>query len=174
MSHPSPSQLQAQAQTIIDACRASGLKLVTAESLTGGLIAATLTGIPGASNVVERAFITYSYASKSQMLGVSAELVARCEAVSEEVARAMAEWALARVHPHADLAVAVTGVAGPGSASPIRPAGLVHIAAARAGQPTRHRRYEFGDIGRDEVRACTVGAALELVQALISEPSASA
>ncbi len=167
MSHPSPEQLRSQAHHIIETCRLRGLHLVTAESLTGGLIAATLTAVPGASNVVERAFVTYSYASKSQMLGVPADVVMRSEAVSEEVARAMAEGALARVHPHADIAVAVTGVAGPGSASPIRPAGLVHIAAAHTRGETRHRRCTFGDIGRDEVRACTVGAALELVAELL-------
>ncbi len=173
MAHPTLEQLRSQARHIIETCCQRNLRLVTAESLTGGLISATLTGIPGASNVVERAFITYSYASKSQMLGVPADIVMRCEAVSEEVARAMAEGALARVHPHAQLAVAVTGVAGPGSASPIRPAGLVHIAAARTGQATRHRCCQFGDIGRDEVRASTVGAALALVAELLADDAAT-
>ncbi len=158
------------ARAVIDACKSQGLRLVTAESLTGGLIAGTLTTVPGSSSVVDRAFVVYSYAAKSQMLGIPYELVRSCCAVSEPVARAMAEGALARSYPEAQVSVAVTGVAGPGDLDAERPAGLVHIAAAttRAGAPTLHRECRFGSCGRPQVRAQTVRAALQLVLELLN------
>ncbi len=155
------------ARAVIDACKSQGLRLVTAESLTGGLIAGALTTVPGSSYVVDRAFVVYSYAAKSQMLGVPYELVRSCCAVSEAVARAMAEGALARSYPEAQVSVAVTGVAGPGDLDAERPAGLVHLAAARLGGPTLHRERRFGSCGRPEVRAQTVRAALQLVLELL-------
>src|SRR5215471_16453448 len=115
-------ELIAQAQALLALCRTRKLKIATAESCTGGLIAGTLTEIAGSSDVVDRGFVTYSNAAKTQMLGVPADLIARHGAVSEEVARAMAEGALERAG--AELAVAVTGVAGPGGGSAAKPVGL--------------------------------------------------
>ena len=154
-----------QARAVLDACRAQGLMLVVAESCTGGLVAGALTEIAGASDVVERGFVTYSYESKTAMLGVPAETIAGHGAVSEEVARAMAEGALAL--SLAQIAIAVTGVAGPGSDSQAKPAGLVHLAAARDGKDTLHEKREFGDAGRDAVRRASVEAALDLVLKLL-------
>ncbi|MEE8275217.1 MAG: CinA family protein [Alphaproteobacteria bacterium] len=150
-----------KARAVLDACRAQGLMLVVAESCTGGLVAGALTEIAGASDVVERGFVTYSYESKTAMLGVPAETIAGHGAVSEEVARAMAEGALAL--SRAQIAIAVTGVAGPGSDSQAKPAGLVHLAAARDGKDTLHEKREFGDAGRGAVRRASVEAALDLV-----------
>ena len=134
-----------EAASLLDACRARALKLATAESCTGGLIAALLTEIPGSSDVVERGFVTYSNAAKTEQLGVPADLIATHGAVSEPVARAMAEGALS--HSHADLAVSVTGVAGPGGGTATKPVGLVHLAArpprrahAAPGTPPRRHR----------------------------------
>ncbi|MEX2648541.1 MAG: CinA family protein [Alphaproteobacteria bacterium] len=155
------------AAQVLDACRAKSLLLATAESCTGGLIAAALTSVPGSSDVLDRGWVTYSYRSKTDLLGVPAELIAREGAVSEAVARAMAEGALAR--SESDLAIAVTGVAGPGSDSQAKPAGLVHLACARRGGPTRHEVHRFGDAGRDRVRALSVDSALRLVLRSLAE-----
>ncbi len=149
-----------KARVVLDACRAARLMLVGAESCTGGLVVGALTEIPGSSDVVERGFVTYSDAAKSEMLGVPPTLIERHGAVSEPVARAMAEGALARAR--AQLGIAVTGVAGPG-ASVAKPAGLVHLAAARRGKGVLHEKHEFGDIGRDAVRRAPVEAALNLI-----------
>ncbi|MGA0925346.1 MAG: CinA family protein, partial [Lutimaribacter sp.] len=123
------------AERVIQACRAKGLMLSMAESCTGGMLAAALTDVPGASAVVERGFVTYTNAAKMQMLGVSADTLRQHGAVSEQVAREMAEGALA--HSQADLAVAITGIAGPGG-SEFKPEGRVCFALAQTGQPTRH------------------------------------
>ncbi len=150
-----------KARVVLDACRAARLMLVSAESCTGGLVVGALTEIPGSSDVVERGFVTYSDRAKSEMLGVPPALIESHGAVSEPVARAMAEGALARAH--AQLSIAVTGVAGPGSDSAAKPAGLVHLAAAQRGKGVLHEKHEFGDIGRDAVRRATVEAALDLI-----------
>ena len=155
----------ARASALLDRLRAKQLTLATAESCTGGLIAGLLTEIAGASDVVDRGFITYSNAAKTELLGVPADLIDRVGAVSREVALAMAEGA--RKRAHVDIAVAVTGVAGPGGGSPAKPVGLVHIAVARAGQSTQHRECRFGEIGRTEVRLATVHAALDLIAATL-------
>ena len=155
-------RLLREAESLLEACRTRGLKLATAESCTGGLIAALLTEIPGSSDVVERGFVTYSNAAKAEQLGVPADLIAAHGAVSEPVARAMAEGALA--HSHADLAVSVTGVAGPGGGSLAKPVGLVHLAAARRGAPTLHQELRLGDIGRGPIRMATLEAALVLLR----------
>jgi nicotinamide-nucleotide amidase len=155
------SRAEPRAAAVLDACRAAGLRLATAESCTGGLVAAALTAVPGSSDVVERGFVTYSNAAKSELLGVPPGLIARHGAVSEPVARAMAEGALAR--SPADLAVAVTGVAGPGGGTAAKPEGLVHFACARRGRTTRHARVQFGAIGRAEVRARSVDQALAML-----------
>lgn len=158
----------AKARAVLDGCRARGWKVCTAESLTGGLIAAALTEVPGSSDVVDRAYVTYSYEAKAQMLGVPYDLVAACGAVSEAVARAMASGALARSHPCAHLSVAVTGVAGPGP-SGANPAGRVHLASAMRGGEVLHAQRDFGSSGRDPVRRATVLAALDLLLARLSE-----
>lgn len=154
------------ARSLLDACRAQGLKLATAESCTGGLIAGALTAIPGSSDVFERGFVTYSNEAKSEMLGVPAALIARVGAVSAEVAMAMAEGALA--HSRADVAVAVTGVAGPGGGSAAKPVGLVHIAVARRGGAKLHEECRFGDVGRDAVREASVRRALEMMGQIVT------
>ena len=156
-----PSALRDEAARLLDALRARGWRIVTAESCTGGLIAALLTEIPGSSDVVERGFFTYSNDAKIQMLGVPADLVATHGAFSEAVARAMAEGALRA--SEADIAVSVTGVAGPGGGSETKPAGLVHLAAARRGGATLHRECRFGPIRRDLVRLKSVEVALALL-----------
>jgi nicotinamide-nucleotide amidase len=156
-----PPDLIAQAEAILSEFRRRGLKLATAESCTGGLVAGVLTEIAGSSDVVERGFVTYSNAAKHELLGVPDEVLAAHGAVSEPVARAMAEGALAR--SSADVAVAVTGVAGPGGGTAAKPVGLVHFAAARRGGETLHRECRFGDIGRGPVRLASVREALQLV-----------
>ena len=162
-------KLMLNAQKVISHCRQSGVRLVTAESCTGGLISAALTAVPGSSNVMDRAFVVYSNESKCQELSVPYHLLVQHGAVSKEVAIAMAEGALARSYSHAQMCVAVSGVAGPGG-SQDKPAGLVHFAVAREGIfPTLHERHEFGDIGRDEVRECTVNTALGLLLSAATE-----
>lgn len=156
-----PSSLTQQAGSLLDELRRRGLKLVTAESCTGGLIAAVLTEIAGSSDVVERGFVTYSNAAKHELLGVPEAMLGEHGAVSEPVARAMATGALA--HARADVAVAVTGVAGPGGGSDSKPVGLVHIAAARKGGAVIHCECRFGDIGRGPIRMASVEIALQLV-----------
>jgi nicotinamide-nucleotide amidase len=153
--------LRDEAARLLEACRKAGVRIATAESCTGGLIAALLTEIAGSSDVVERGFVTYSNEAKIEALGVPPDLIAAHGAVSEPVARAMAEGALA--HSRADIAVSVTGVAGPGGGSAAKPVGLVHLAAARKGRTTLYQECRFGDIGRDGVRLKSVEAALALL-----------
>ena len=156
-------RLLREAESLLEASRARGLKLATAESCTGGLIAALLTEIPGSSDVVERGFVTYSNAAKAEQLGVPVDLIAAHGAVSEPVARAMAEGALS--HSHADLAVSVTGVAGPGGGSVAKPVGLVHLAAVRLGHEPIAERHVFpGD--RDMIRRVSVITALTMLASL--------
>lgn len=152
---------------MLDACRAAGVMLAAAESCTGGLVIGALTAIPGSSDVVDRGFVSYSYDAKSEMLGVPPATIAEHGAVSEAVARAMAEGALTR--SRGQIAIAVTGVAGPGSDSQAKPAGLVHFAVAQTDKGVIHDKREFGDIGRDAVRRATVMAALELVLTRLGE-----
>ena len=150
----------AQAAALLDRLRALGLRLATAESCTGGLIAAALTHVPGSSDVVECGFVTYSNDAKTEMLGVAAALIAAHGAVSEPVAAAMAAGALAG--SIADVSVAVTGIAGPGGGSADKPVGLVWIGFARRGGAARTERCVFpGD--RAAVRAATVARVLEIV-----------
>lgn len=155
-----PDDIQTLAGAIVAEATARGLSLATAESCTGGLIAGALTAIPGSSAVVDRGFVTYSNEAKTQMLGVPAPMIAIHGAVSEPVARAMAEGALAC--SDAGAAVSVTGVAGPGGGSAEKPVGLVHFAAAGP-RGTVHLERRFGDIGRDAVRLESVRVALDLL-----------
>ncbi len=158
-----------RAAAVLAACEADGVKVATAESCTGGMVAAALTAIAGSSSVVDRGFVTYSNEAKTEMLGVPAELIATHGAVSEPVARAMAEGALA--HARADLAVAVTGIAGPGGGSADKPVGLVHFARAERGGPTLHRVEVFaGD--RAQVRLAAAMLALDLLLAPPPVPNA--
>ena len=153
-----------QAAALLDQCRARGLRLATAESCTGGLIAATLTAIAGSSDVVDRGFVTYSNAAKTELLGVPPELIAKVGAVSEEVAARMAEGALAR--SAADLAASVTGVAGPGGGSAEKPVGLVWLGLAARNRPVHTARHLFpGD--RAEIRRRSVAAALAMLEATV-------
>ncbi|WP_193141190.1 CinA family protein [Meridianimarinicoccus sp. MJW13] len=149
---------------ILDKARARGLLIATAESCTGGLIAGALTEVAGSSDVVDRGFVTYSNAAKQAMLGVRADTLDAHGAVSEQVAREMAEGALAR--SDAQLAVSVTGIAGPGG-SEHKPEGRVCFGLAMTGQPTRIETQDFGAIGRTQVRAATVARALDLLEAAL-------
>lgn len=149
-----------RAGELLAAARAAGAMIATAESCTGGLIAGAITGVAGSSDVFDRGFVTYSNAAKSDMLGVGPATLAAHGAVSEEVAREMAEGALAR--SAATLAVSVTGIAGPGG-SESKPEGRVCFGIAMIGRDTRTETLEFGAPGRDEVRARTVDHALGLL-----------
>jgi len=155
------NDLERLAKDLLQHLRRRHMRLATAESCTGGLIAATLTEIAGSSDVVERGFVTYSNEAKADLLGVSQAVLAQHGAVSEPVARAMAEGALAR--SRAALSIAVTGIAGPGGATPTKPVGLVHLAVAGHGFETRHERHVFaGD--RREVRRATVERAFQMIR----------
>ncbi len=158
---------RALAVEVLKACETRSLMIATAESCTGGMVAAALTDIPGSSAVVERGFVTYSNDAKVECLGVPMALIDVHGAVSEPVARAMAEGALA--NSRADITVAVTGVAGPGGGSVGKPEGLVHFVCARRGGDTVHTRIEFGAIGRDQVRAASVSQALGMLLAAAGE-----
>lgn len=164
------SELVQQAEHLLGDMRARGLKLATAESCTGGLFAGLLTEIAGASDVLERGWVTYSNEAKIEDLGVHPDLIADHGAVSAEVARAMAEGAL--VHSQADVAIAVTGIAGPGGGGPDKPVGLVHLAASQLGSATLHHECRFGEIGRHQVRIETVRAALALLGTALEVRSA--
>lgn len=153
-----------RAEAVLAACRAAGLTVATAESCTGGLVAGALTAVPGSSDVLDRGFVTYSNAAKMAMLGVPAATLDAFGAVSEETARAMAHGALAV--SGVGLAVAITGVAGPGGGSPLKPVGLVHFAAARAEGSVLARRRTFGPLDRGEIRRLSVLEALDLLAAL--------
>lgn len=160
-----PPDLTARAADLVAHYRAAGLMAATAESCTGGLIAALLTEIPGSSNVLERGFVVYSNAAKEELLGVAAEALARHGAVSRETAVAMAEGALAK--SRAEVAVSVTGIAGPDGGTAAKPIGLVHFACARRGKPTVAREERFGDIGREAVRLASVRIGLDLLEAAL-------
>ena len=157
--------LRRESKKLLEHCLRADVRLATAESCTGGLIISALTEIGGASAVVDRGFVTYSNAAKTEMLGVPAMLINLEGAVSEKVARAMAEGALARAA--ADVTIAVTGIAGPDGGTQAKPVGLVHLACAGTGRPTMHRREVFaGD--RTTVRQTTVLAAFAMLGNLLA------
>jgi len=156
-----PLIAEQKAKTVLDLCRKHGLRIATAESCTGGLIAAALTDIACCSDVVECGFVTYSNAAKTQMIGVPARLITSQGAVSRAVAIAMAEGALQ--HSEADIAVAVTGIAGPDGGTENKPIGLVHMAVALRNGQTSPYEARFGNLGRDGVRLATVAQALTLI-----------
>jgi nicotinamide-nucleotide amidase len=155
------------AKRLLALCRVRGLKIATAESCTGGLVAAALTEIPGSSDVVERGFVTYSNEAKHEMLGVPNATLRKFGAVSRETAQAMARGALK--NSAADIAVSITGIAGPGGATPGKPVGLVHFAAAARGGRLIARAQKFGDIGRRKVRQKSVDEALAMLALLARE-----
>lgn len=161
-----PPDLIARATELIARYRAAGLMATTAESCTGGLIAGLLTEIPGSSTVLERGFVVYSNAAKQDLLGVPAKTLASYGAVSHETAVAMAEGALRA--SRAEVAVSVTGIAGPDGGSTAKPVGLVYFACARRGRPTAAREERFGDIGREAVRLASVGVGVDLLEGALS------
>jgi nicotinamide-nucleotide amidase len=158
-----PAALVESASKLLDLCRAKGFKIATAESCTGGLVAALLTEIAGSSDVVERGLVSYSNEAKRELLGVTAETLAAHGAVSEATAREMAAGALRA--SHADIAVSITGVAGPGGGSAEKPVGLVHFACAGPHGRLAAVERRYGDIGRSAVRLASVVQALALLEA---------
>ena len=164
------AELRQAAKTLLALCRSRGLRIATAESCTGGLVAGALTEIAGSSDVVDRGFVTYSDAAKEAMLKVPAATLKRHGAVSAETAIAMAVGALKQ--SQADLAVAITGIAGPGGGSKAKPVGLVHFAAARRDGRRIERRRLFGKIGRRRVRLKSVAEALKLLGILAQDAPA--
>jgi nicotinamide-nucleotide amidase len=161
-----PPDLVARAAELVARYRAAGLMAATAESCTGGLIAGLLTEIPGSSNMLERGFVVYSNAAKQELLGVPPETLTHHGAVSEQTAAAMAEGALRA--SRAEVAVSVTGIAGPDGGTAAKPVGLVHFACARRGRATVAREERFGDIGRGEVRLASVRVGLDLLETALS------
>lgn len=156
-----PADIEVKAGEIIAAFTARGLKVATAESCTGGLIAGALTEISGSSAVVDRGFVTYSNEAKVAMLGVEAATLIAHGAVSRQTAIEMAQGAVA--HSASDFAVAVTGIAGPGGGSADKPVGLVHLAASGRNGALLHREMRYGDIGRSKIRLATVRTALDML-----------
>ncbi|PVE23524.1 damage-inducible protein CinA [Microvirga sp. KLBC 81] len=159
--------LKQRAAALLKAYEQKGLKIAMAESCTGGLVAALLTEIAGSSAVVERGFVTYSNEAKTELIGVPADLIAAHGAVSEPVARAMADGALA--HSRADVAVGITGIAGPSGGTVTKPVGLVHFGLARKGTPTIHLERRYGNLGRESVRLSAVEDALALFEKALTD-----
>lgn len=161
------SPLHPRAQKLLEQARAKGAKIATAESCTGGLVAALLTEIAGSSDVVERGFVTYSNEAKVEMLGVAEATLIAHGAVSEATARAMAEGALA--HSRATFAVSITGIAGPGGGTTDKPVGLVHFACAGTGRATVHAERRFGSLDRAGVRYSAVVQALAMLEEAVAD-----
>ncbi|HZZ36903.1 MAG TPA: CinA family protein [Caulobacteraceae bacterium] len=155
-------EIETLARLVIDDAREKNLRLVTAESCTGGLVAGAICSIAGASDVFERGFVVYSNRAKQEMLGVSGDLIADLGAVSEPIVRMMAEGALENSHGH--LAVAITGVAGPGGGTPLKPVGTVHFATARSNQSVQHRMEIWDEDDRETIQLKAVQTALEMMR----------
>ena len=162
-----PAREIKRAEKVVADCRKKGLTLTVAESCTGGLLAALITEVSGASDIFGRGFITYENAAKTELLGVPEGIIAEFGVVSAEVAEAMSAGALTAAR--ADLAVAVTGIAGPGGGSPEKPVGRVHVATAITGRPPTSKKFDFGDVGRSRVRMQTVANTLQIVQQTLAE-----
>lgn len=160
-----PQEIEMLAKAVIAAAAERCVKIATAESCTGGLVAGALTAVAGSSAVVDRGFVTYSNEAKNEMLGVPMDLIVTHGAVSEPVARAMCEGAIS--NSLATLAVSITGIAGPGGGSVEKPVGLVHFGAAD-GDGTMHEAHRFGDIGREGVRLASVEVALTMLLARLN------
>jgi nicotinamide-nucleotide amidase len=157
-----PLEITTLARLLVDEARERQLRIVTAESCTGGLIAGAICSVAGASDVFERGFVTYSNRAKQEMLGIPGDLIADLGAVSEPVARLMAEAALEASNAH--LAVAVTGVAGPGGGTRMKPVGTVHFATARSNEALHHREEFFEEDTREGVQLAAVQAALQMLR----------
>lgn len=155
-------EIDTMARLLIDEARAKSLRIVTAESCTGGLVAAAICAVPGASDVFERGFVTYTNRAKQEMLGVSGDLMADLGAVSEPISRMMAEGALENSHAH--VSVAITGIAGPGGGTPLKPVGTVHFATSRANQSVHHRHEVFDLDSREDIQFAAVLVALEMLR----------
>lgn len=153
--------LMNKAMLLLDDARAARLKIATAESCTGGLLGGLFTEIAGSSDVFERGFVTYSNRAKADVLGVAGDILADYGAVSEPVARMMAEGALEQ--SRANISIAITGIAGPGGGTPMKPVGTVHFGCARENRAVIHEMRQFGDIGRSEVRRLSLDVALDLI-----------
>src|SRR3954467_3585358 len=171
-SSMSGSDPRALSRSLLDLCRMRKLTIATAESCTGGLVAGALTDIPGSSDVIDRGFVTYSNDAKRAMLGVKATTLLTFGAVSKETATAMAIGALEKAG--VDLAVSITGIAGPGGATPGKPVGLVHLAVAARDGRILHRECRFGAVGRSAVRQRSVVEALRMLIELARGPQAPA
>jgi nicotinamide-nucleotide amidase len=159
-------EIETLARLLIDEARERSLRIVTAESCTGGLVAGAICAVPGASDVFERGYVSYSNRAKQELLGVPGDLIADFGAVSEPVARMMAEGALENSNAH--LAVAITGVAGPGGGTPMKPVGTVHIATARSNHGLRHQAELFEFESREEIQLAAVQAALQALRDRLS------
>lgn len=157
-----PDRLRNLCLLVMDEARERRVKIATAESCTGGLLAGLFTEFSGSSDVFERGFVTYSNRSKEEVLGIPGDMIADYGAVSEAVARLMAEGALE--NSRANLSLAITGIAGPGGGTPMKPVGTVHIACARENKAVMHEACYFGDIGREQVRLATLETALEMIR----------
>jgi nicotinamide-nucleotide amidase len=155
-------EIETLARLLVDEAQGRRLRIVTAESCTGGLVSSAITSVSGSSEVFDRGLITYSNRAKQELLGIAGDMIADYGAVSEPVARMMAEGALENSHAH--VSVAITGVAGPGGGTPLKPVGTVHFATARANQSVYHR-HEFFDLdSREEVQLAAVQVALEMLR----------
>ena len=159
------ASLYARAKTFIERCTAAKHHVGVAESCTGGLLAALLTEVPGAAEVFDLGVVSYAYSAKEQILGVPHETLEHVGAVSEPVARAMVDGIFS--HSGVDLAAGITGIAGPTGGGEEKPIGTVWIAAGRRGQPVTARRFQFGNVGRSQVRLQSVAAALEMLEQLL-------
>ena len=158
-----PLEIETLARLLVDEAQSRRLRIVTAESCTGGLVSSAITAVSGASEVFDRGLITYSNRAKQDLLGIAGDLIADYGAVSEPVARMMAEGALENSHAH--IAVAITGVAGPAGGTDMKPVGLVHFATVRANQSVMHRVERFdSDLGREEIQLAAVQIALEMLR----------
>jgi len=162
-----PAREVKRAEKVVADCRAKGLSLTVAESCTGGLLAGLITEVSSASDVFQRGFVTYANSAKTDMLGVPPPMIEKFGAVSDQVAQAMAMGALAAAN--ADLAAAITGIAGPGDGTPDKPVGRVHIAIARSAAQPKSMQFDFRDIGRSRVRLQSVASALQMIQQALSE-----
>jgi nicotinamide-nucleotide amidase len=155
-------EIETLARLLVDEASARRVRIVTAESCTGGLVASAITAVSGASEVFDRGLVTYSNRAKQDLLGIAGDMLADYGAVSEPVARMMAEGALENSNAH--ISVAITGVAGPNGGTEMKPVGLVHLATARANQSVHHRVERFGDIGRENIQLAAVQIALEMLR----------
>jgi nicotinamide-nucleotide amidase len=161
-----PLEIVTLARLLIDDARSRSLRICTAESCTGGLVAGAICSIAGASDIFERGFVTYTNRAKEEVLGIPGDLIADFGAVSEPVARMMAEGALENSNAH--VSVAITGIAGPGGATPMKPVGTVHLAVARSNRSVTHRHEIFDDTSREEIQLAAVRVALEMLREAVT------